>query len=82
MMTKNPPFSTKNHAFKKLIEKQNIENRISHPAMIDLKDRAQYNLHLDQISIKQTHDPTRTSRKISDENIEEWESVNVSVNRK
>ena len=50
MMTKNPTFSTKNQAFKKLIEKQKTENRISHPAMIDLEDGTQYNLHLDQIS--------------------------------
>ena len=50
MMTKNPTFSTKNQAFKKLTEKQNTENRMSHPAMIDLKDGTQYNLHLYQIS--------------------------------
>ena len=33
MMTKNPTFSTKNQAFKKEIEKQNTENRMSYPAI-------------------------------------------------
>ena len=50
--------------------------------MIDLKDGTQYNLHLDQYQIRQSHDRTRTSRKISDENFEERGSVNVSANRK
>ena len=72
MMIKNPTFSTLNQAFKKLIEKQNTENRMSHPAMIDLKDGTQYNLHLDQIS-NQTipWSDTDKPKKISYENFEE-----------
>ena len=70
MMTKNPTFSKKNQAFKK--KKQNAENRMSHPAMIDLKDGTQYNLHLDQIS----------NQTIPYEHFEERGSVNVSANRK
>ena len=78
MMSKNPTFSTKNQAFKKLIEKQNTENRMSHPAMIDLKDGTQYNLHLDQIS-NQTIPWSDTDKP---KNFWRKSSVNVSANRK